>query len=487
MPVTINGNNTPTAGGVVYGDGSTYASTTAGSAGSVLYSAGASAPAFTAVGTAGQVLQSNGAAAPSWVTAGGGSPATPTVEGLVYGKMTASGASPRLTALGYNAGVATTGVNNVFIGVSAGQANVAGTDSIAIGYQAMQNYTGADGLNIAIGSNALTTATSGTSYLNIAIGPDAMKLNTSGYGNIAMGYRSLENNTSGRFSTAIGYNALRYLISGNDGSTAVGTDSLTAVTTGVYNVGCGGSTGSTITTGSYNTLMGYGALGAASNTTSSSNTAIGYNSMATAGSRNNCTAVGRDSLYQLTTGQHNIGIGVNAGEALTTGSSNIYIGSGTVYASSASVNNELIIAAYTLQSGKGSQTAYIFANSGAGAGGSYYNGANTTTWNTTSDQRIKKNIVDNNVGLEKITQIQVRNFEYRLPEEIDSELKASDAIIKSGVQLGVIAQELQQVLPECVKQETTGVYSVDSDNLTWYMINAIKELKAEIDKLKGNV
>jgi hypothetical protein len=26
--------------------------------------------------------------------------------------------------------------------------------------------------------------------------------------------------------------------------------------------------------------------------------------------------------------------------------------------------------------------------------------------------------------------------------------------------------------------------SVDPDNLTWYMINAIKELKAEVDSLK---
>ena len=48
MPVTIVGNNTPTAGGVVYGDGTNYAST--------------------AAGTSGQVLQSNGASAPSWVT-----------------------------------------------------------------------------------------------------------------------------------------------------------------------------------------------------------------------------------------------------------------------------------------------------------------------------------------------------------------------------------------------------------------------------------
>lgn len=52
MPVTIVGNNTPTAGGVVYGDGTNYASTSAG--------------------TSGQVLQSNGASAPTWGTPSAG-------------------------------------------------------------------------------------------------------------------------------------------------------------------------------------------------------------------------------------------------------------------------------------------------------------------------------------------------------------------------------------------------------------------------------
>lgn len=52
MAVVITGNNTPTAGGVTYGDGTTYATTTAG--------------------TAGYLLQSNGAAAPSWVAASSG-------------------------------------------------------------------------------------------------------------------------------------------------------------------------------------------------------------------------------------------------------------------------------------------------------------------------------------------------------------------------------------------------------------------------------
>ena len=87
MPVIITGNNTPTAGGVTYGDGSTYVNTAAGaaggvlysagsnapafsaagSAGGILYSAGASAPAFSVAGTSGQLLQSNGASAPTWV------------------------------------------------------------------------------------------------------------------------------------------------------------------------------------------------------------------------------------------------------------------------------------------------------------------------------------------------------------------------------------------------------------------------------------
>ena len=74
-----------------------------------------------------------------------------------------------------------------------------------------------------------------------------------------------------------------------------------------------------------------------------------------------------------------------------------------------------------------------------------------------------------------------------MPEEVDSELKPTDAINKPGIQLGVIAQELQQVLPDCVKQESTGVLSVDSDNLTWYLVNAVKQLSAEVESLKAQL
>ena len=62
---------------------------------------------------------------------------------------------------------------------------------------------------------------------------------------------------------------------------------------------------------------------------------------------------------------------------------------------------------------------------------------------TTSDRRIKKNIVDNNEGLSLINQIAVKNFEYKTAEEIESdgEVPSTDAVAKTGVQIGVIAQE----------------------------------------------
>ena len=150
-------------------------------------------------------------------------------------------------------------------------------------------------------------------------------------------------------------------------------------------------------------------------------------------------------------------------------------------ASAAGGNYQIVIASAGggAVNGKGDSTGFISPN-----GGAVYQGNNGATWSVTSDQRLKKNIVDNTVGLAAITQIRVRNFEYRLPEEV-TELDANCAIAKTGVQLGVIAQELQTVLPDCVKQESTGVFAVDSDNLTWYLVNAIKELKAEFDAYKS--
>ena len=166
-------------------------------------------------------------------------------------------------------------------------------------------------------------------------------------------------------------------------------------------------------------------------------------------------------------------VGLNAGNNLTLGARNIFVGFGS-QASGAAVADEIVIGTNS-PTGKGANTGFITPN-----GGACYQGNNSASWSTTSDFRLKKNIVDNTEGLDKIVQIRVRNFEYRLPEEV-TELDPECAIPKTGVQLGVIAQELREVFPDCVKEETTGVISVDSDNIFWHMINAIKDLKAIVD------
>jgi len=434
----------------------------------------------------------------------------PTVGGAVFGLTGAtSSGSPYLTALGSGAATSTTGVINTAVGFQALNANVTGTAHTAVGYLALNAATGDN--NVAVGANALRYCTSGSN--NAALGYAALNSNTTASGNTAVGTTALYNNTTGVANTAIGYQAM-YSNTGNYQSTAVGyralynsnatlssasyndafgCEALYSCTTGVGNVAMGsfGYAGSSsalwsCTTGGYNTAIGQGALRALS--TGSSHTAVGNSALwnATTGDSNVC--IGQSAGYEITTGSRNVFVGNGTGVGgfgvsgpITTGQYNIMIGM-TACGSSPSVSNAIVIAATFSQQDKGSSTGFI-----APGGGGVYQGNNSSTWSQTSDGRLKKNIVDNTTGLEKINGIRVRNFEYRLPEEVDPELKPADAIKKPGIQLGVIAQELQEVLPDCVKQETTGVLAVDPDNLTWYTINAIKELSAANAALAARV
>ena len=95
------------------------------------------------------------------------------------------------------------------------------------------------------------------------------------------------------------------------------------------------------------------------------------------------------------------------------------------------------------------------------------------------------------IGLEAIEKIKVRNFEYKTPDEIIADNPELEEVIDSigqkptGQQLGVIAQEIEQILPDVVETQTTGVKTVNPDNLTWYLVNAVKELAAEVEALKA--
>lgn len=266
---------------------------------------------------------------------------------------------------------------------------------------------------------------------------------------------------------------------------ACGTEVFEFVTTGARNVGIGWRGSFGLTTGSDNIGIGYTA--AYGTTTGSQNTAIGSEASVVNITGSASTAVGYRALYLNTaaqqtavgalalsaaTGANNAAVGYAAGDVITTGTNNTYIGH-DADASANNVTKEHVIGQGLV--GKGSNTAFIGGTSGA------FNAKNVTTWETTSDVRIKKSIVDNFDGLERIKAIRVRNFEYRKADEI-TDVPTSAAIDKEGVQLGVIAQEM---LPECVTENSTGVKSVNTDALIWYLVNAVKELSAEIDKLKA--
>ena len=341
------------------------------------------------------------------------------------------------------------------------------TVTVAQGGTGQTTYTDGQLLIGNTSGNTLTkaTLTAGTN-VTITNGNGSITIAASGGGASAATPTALGTvygaTPAGTATVAIGYQAAS-TTPATVGGTAIGYQALTANTTGTNN-----------------TAVGYQAL--YSNTTAFYNVAIGYqallNSNRTADTDAGNIAIGYQSGSTLTTGQGNTILGRNGAQVLTTGVANIYIGRAT-NASAAAVNEEIVVAYGG--TGKGALTAFIGGSSGA------YNGANSAAWAVTSDQRLKKNIVDNDVGLDAIKSIRVRNFEYRLPKEVDPELKESDAIVKSGVQLGIIAQELQTVLPDCVKQQSTGVLSVDSDNLTWYTINAIKQLSAALDAANARI
>ena len=177
-------------------------------------------------------------------------------------------------------------------------------------------------------------------------------------------------------------------------------------------------------------------------------------------------------------------LGGNTGSTLTTGSNNVCLGSGTNTDSAA--REGAIALGHDLGTFAANNSFRVMGSGGV------YNTGNTSSWNTTSDRRIKKNIADSTVGLTEINQIQVRTFEYRTADEItDSDLQAYDktqiAVDKSGTQVGCIAQELQVVIPSAVGIDDRGIHTVQDDELKWHLIKALQELSAKNDALEARI
>jgi hypothetical protein len=94
---------------------------------------------------------------------------------------------------------------------------------------------------------------------------------------------------------------------------------------------------------------------------------------------------------------------------------------------------------------------------------------------STSDKRWKNNIVKIDSPLEKISQISGVEFDWIEDEPLHG---------NKGHDVGVIAQEIELVIPEAVQTRESGMKAVQYDKIIPLLIESIKEQQKQIDELK---
>jgi hypothetical protein len=93
-----------------------------------------------------------------------------------------------------------------------------------------------------------------------------------------------------------------------------------------------------------------------------------------------------------------------------------------------------------------------------------------------SDSSIKKNIVTVPNALKKINKLRGVNFNYNYPNASLND--------PNELALGLIAQEVQRVVPEAVKMKKDGTLSVNYASLVGLLIEGMKEQNKRLDSLK---
>jgi hypothetical protein len=260
---------------------------------------------------------------------------------------------------------------------------------------------------------------------NTAIGV-ALVSNTAGSGNVAIGLDSLFSNTTGGSNTAVGENALSANGAGNY-NTATGFGAL-------YSNPCQAN---------YNTGVGYFAGYTANSLVTCgqgyNNTFVGANTKATDLRFNNATAIGSNAE-------------VAASNALVLGSINGV--NGATASTNVGISTTVPTNIFTI---------------GQSAGHAISDG-----WDTYSSRRWKTNIHPLQNALSNVERL--RGVSYDLKDSGKHEI-------------GVIAEEVGEVVPEVVSYEQNGkdARGVDYSRLTALLIEAIKQQQQEITAQRAQI
>ena len=220
------------------------------------------------------------------------------------------------------------------------------------------------------------------------------------------------------------------------------------------------------------------------------------------------TAPNHDSLAGFVANEHidHTGVTLTAGDGMT--------GGGTIAANrtftvvggdgiTANANDVAVTAAQTtvtsmynaaLKIGRDTHNQFDFATDNVikvsvnavddefrfSAGGTFHADADIVAYSSTvaSDMNLKENIIDTKYGLDTIMQLRGVDFDWKRED--------------MGRDVGVLAQEVEMVIPELVKEydgmKGRGKFkAVDYNKLVPVLIESIKTLKFEIEILKKKV
>jgi hypothetical protein len=122
------------------------------------------------------------------------------------------------------------------------------------------------------------------------------------------------------------------------------------------------------------------------------------------------------------------------------------------------------------------EIAYMDLDTSTTGGGDLTVKGDVIAYGSPSDRKYKENIKPIESALDKAMQLQGVTFDW----------KDSESILEIKEDIGFIAQDVQEVLPELVRDNGKGNLSLRYQGITPILLEAIKELKAEIEELKLN-
>jgi len=247
-------------------------------------------------------------------------------------------------------------------------------------------------------------------------------------------------------------------------NTVFGESAANALTTGSNNVAIGHEALLVQTDGEKNVAIGAGALKAS--TSEGRNVAIGFEAMKSMNQLFNPhnTAIGYQADDANVTGFYRTNIGASTG-GNSTGSNITNIGYSAMESSS-TVSNEITL-------GNSSVASLRCA---------------VTSITSLSDQRDKTDIKDISYGLDFIDSLQPREFVWDNRAETDKDGEEFYSANKGKKDFGFIAQEVQSVDDDTLRlvyDENPDKLEMSYGKLVPVLVQAIKELKAEVELLKG--